>query len=246
MSLRSCLLAAALLTPGVSVAQSWAVPTFQPLPGSTTRAERWPVGPGMHAERVYVCGPAWVPGTGCLPSGWRPVGFVFGTRPDLVRARTFSGDGRGRVIASTDRDVIYSDDRGRSWQRASFNGVNRPQLFALDPETRFGVAVAEGAIHVTEDGGVSWRYLRELPSRRVVQAVVHGRNAVLADGAGAMWAIVQGSELQVLSDAASARGLAQLAVAGDAIVASDAEGRVTRVMPNGSIEREAGSTRWGP
>ena len=174
------------------------------------------------------------------------MGFVFGTRPDLVRARTFSGDGRGRVIASTERDVIYSDDRGRSWQRASFNGVNRPQLFALDPETRFGIAVAEGAIHVTEDGGASWRYLRELPSRRVVQAVVHGRNAVLSDGAGGMWAVVQGGELQVLSEAGSARGLAQLAVAGDAIVASDAEGRVTRVLPNGSIERDTGATRWGP
>jgi hypothetical protein len=61
-----------------------------------------------------------------------------------------------------------------------------------------------------------------------------------------MWAIVQGSELQVLSDAGSARGLAQIQVAGETILASDAEGRVTRVMPNGSIEREAGSTRWGP
>ena len=85
-----------------------------------------------------------------------------------------------------------------------------------------------------------------MTSRRVVQAVVHGRNAVLSDGAGGMWAVVQGGELQVLSEAGSARGLAQLAVAGDAIVASDAEGRVTRVLPNGSIERDTGATRWGP
>ncbi|MFO0605525.1 MAG: hypothetical protein U0324_20250 [Polyangiales bacterium] len=245
MSLRALLLLAALATPLTAFAQTWSAPVFPPLPGATTRAERWPVGPGMVAERVFSCAPAWQPGVGCIPAGWRPVGFVFGPRPDLVRARAFSGDGRGRVIASTDRDVIYSDDRGRTWQRAAFNGVNRPQLFALDPETRFGVAVAEGAIHVTEDGGVSWRFVRELPSRRIVQAVVQGRNAVFGDGAGGLWAVVQGGDVQVLSDSANARGLAQLQVADGAIVASDPEGRVTRVMANGSVERDASPLRWG-
>lgn len=197
----------------------------------------------MYAERVLVCGPAWQPAAGCLPAGWRPVGFVFGPRPDLVRARTFSGDGRGRVIASTDRDVVYSDDRGRSWQRAVFNGVNRPQLFALDPETRFGVALAEGAVHLTEDGGATWRYVRELP-RRLVQAVVHGRNAVLGDGHGGLWAVIHGGDLEVLCDASTAQGLAQLQVVGDTILARDPEGRVVRVLPNGVVERDPAPARW--
>lgn len=244
MGKRFWMVTAACAAATVAEAQPWVAPAFPPLPGATTRAERWPVGPEMYAERVYVCGPAWQPGAGCAPAGWHPVGFVFGPRPDLVRARSFSGDGRGRVIAATERDVIYSDDRGRSWQRALFNGVNRPQLFALDPETRFGVALAEGAVHLTDDGGASWRFVRELPGRRLVQAVVQGRNAVLGDGAGGLWAVIRGGDVEVLSDAASARGLAQIQAVRGAIVASDPEGRTARVLASGVVERDPAPARW--
>lgn len=238
---------ALVVAPTAPRAQTWSGVTWTPLPGAEPRVERFPVGAGMYAERTWLCGGRWQPGVPCSFQGWRPVGFVFGTRPDLARALTFSGDGRGRILAATERDVLYSDNRGLSWQRAAFNGITRPQLLAMEPETRFGVALADGAVHVTEDGGASWRFVREIPSRRLTQAVVLGRNALLTDGNG-VWALVNGGELLVLSEAGanSAQGAPpQLQVTEGALVASDREGRAWRVLPRGTIERLEGATWWG-
>lgn len=222
--------------------------TYAPLPGAETRVERFPVGAGMYAERAWVCGGRWQPGVPCVLQGWRPVGFVFGARPDLARALTFSGDGRGRILAATERDVLYSDNRGLSWQRAAWNGVIRPQLIAMEPETRFGVALAEGAVHVTDDGGASWRFVREIPSRRLTQAVVLGRNAMLTDGSG-VWALVNASELTALSEVSASAVIgtasAQLQITDGALVASDRDGRAWRLLARGTIEQAPQATWWG-
>ncbi len=222
-------------------------PSFPLPPGFETRAQTLPLGPGLAAEKVFACSTSAYATRQCVPLGWRPRGFTFGARADLARALTFSGDGRGRIIASTERDVIVSDDRGQSWQTASWNGVNRPQIIAMDADTRSGVAVAEGAIHVSDDAGASWRYVRELPSRRIVQVVVAGRNAVLADGAGGVWALVGGAELTVLSESgphAFLAGLPQFSVAGGAIEARDAQGHALRLDRGGLVDRDAASSRW--
>jgi hypothetical protein len=211
--------------------------------------QNYPIGPGMVAERVFACDVRVRPAVACTLLGWRPQGFVFGARNDLAYALTFSGDGRGRVIASTDRDVIYSDDRGQHWQTAVWNGVVRPQVIAMEPRAGFGVALAEGAIHLSEDGGISWRFTRELASRRLLQAVVLGRNALVADGTGGLWAIVQGGEFRVLSDGSGstpgATPLPEIHVAGSAIVATGSDGSVTRLTVDGAIERSSPSPWWG-
>jgi hypothetical protein len=217
-------------------------------PGFEQRVQSYPLGPGLAAEKTFACGTRAYPTRQCSLLGWRPRGFVFGSRPDLARALAFSGDGHGRVIASTDRDVIVSDDRGQSWQRAEWNGVARPQIIAMDPETRSGVAAAEGAIHVTDDAGASWHFVREIPSRRVVQVVVAGRNAMLTDGNGGLWALIAGSEFTVLSESgsqASVAGLPQFTVEAGAITARDAEGQWVRLGPRGTVDRSAPSARWG-
>ncbi len=216
-------------------------------PWFETRAQSFPLGPDLGAEKTFACSVRAFPAQQCFLLGWRPVGFTFGSRPDLARAITFSGDGRGRVIASTERDVIYSDDRGRAWQTAAWNGVVRPQIIAMDPDARAGVAVADGAIHVSDDAGASWRYVRELPGRRITQVVVAGRNAALGDGAGGLWALVAGSELTVLSESGAQSffdGAPRLSLDGGAIVARDQAGHALRVGRGGLIERSAPSTRW--
>ncbi len=223
-------------------------PTFPMPPGYDTRTQVFPLGPGLAAEKLFACNARVYGATQCVLLGWRPSGFTFGSRPDLARALTFSGDARGRVIASTERDVVYSDDRGRSWQRASWNGVVRPQIIAMDPETRTGVAVAEGAIHVTDDGGASWRFVRELPGRRIVQVVVSGRSAMLTDGNGGLWGLVNGNELTVISESgtqSSVQGLPQFSIEQGAIVARDLQGREVRFARNGTVDRSAPSTLWG-
>ncbi len=246
----------ALMTSTAS-AQTWSsVPvvttgygvTFPLPPGFETRSQSFPLGPGMVAEKTFSCSTCAYPVRQCVLLGWRPRGFVFGTRPDLARAITFSGDGHGRLIASTDRDVIVSDDAGQSWQRAEWNGVVRPQVIAMDPETRSGVAVAEAAVHVTDDGGSSWHFVREIPGRRIVQVVVAGRNAMLADGNGGLWSLIAGSELSTLSESgtlASVTGLPQFTVEAGAITARDAEGHWVRLGSRGTIDRSAPPSRWG-
>lgn len=216
--------------------------TFPLPPGFETRSQSFPLGPGMVAEKTFSCSTRAYPVRQCMLLGWRPRGFVFGTRPDLAHAITFSGDGHGRLIASTDRDVIISDDAGQSWQRADWNGVAHPQVIAMDPETRSGVATAEGSVHVTDDGGSSWHFVREIPSRRIVQVVVAGRNAVLADGNGGLWSLIGGSELSVLSESgtlASVTGLPQFSVEGGAITARDVRGAWVRLDARGVIDRSA-------
>jgi hypothetical protein len=227
---------------------AWFGYTALPLPPwFETRAQSFPLGPDLGAEKTFACSVRAFPAQQCFLLGWRPVGFTFGSRPDLARAITFSGDGRGRVIASTERDVIYSDDRGRAWQTAAWNGVVRPQIIAMDPDARAGVAVADGAIHVSDDAGASWRFVRELPGRRITQVVVAGRNAALGDGAGGLWALVAGSELTVLSESGAQSffdGAPRLSLDGGAIVARDQAGHAMRVGRGGLVERSAPSTRW--
>lgn len=222
--------------------------TFPLPPGFETRAQSFPLGPGISAEKTFACGTRAYPTRQCTLLGWRPRGFTFGSRPDLARALAFSGDGHGRIIASTERDVIVSDDRGQSWQRADWNGVVRPQIIAMDPITRSGVAAADGAIHVTEDGGSSWRYVREIPSRRIIQIVVAGRNAMLTDGNGGLWSLIGGTELAVLSESgslATVTGLPQFTVEDGAITARDAEDHWVRLGPRGTVDRSAPPSRWG-
>lgn len=217
-------------------------------PGFETRVQSFPLGPGLSAEKTFACGTRLYPTRQCSLMGWRPRGFTFGSRPDLARALAFSGDGHGRIIASTERDVVVSDDRGQSWVRADWNGVVRPQIIAMDPETRSGVAAAEGAIHVTEDGGSTWHFVRELASRRVIQIVVAGRNAMLTDGNGGLWSLINGSELAVLSESgsqASVQGIPQFTVEAGAITARDAEGQWVRLGPRGTVDRSAPPSRWG-
>lgn len=171
--------------------------------GTRTRTEGVELGAGMRAERTFLCRLRGYGAEQCSLISWRPQGFSFGTHVELEQAMAFAGDGHGRVVASTDHDVLFTDDRGQRWQHASWNGIHRPQIIVIDPRSRFGVAVAEGAIHVTEDGGGAWRFVRELSSRRITRVAVAGTHAALADDTGAAWAILHGAELSTLREGAA-------------------------------------------
>jgi hypothetical protein len=213
-----------------------------------TRTQPFSIGNEMTVDRVFACDIRIRPATSCMLLGWHPTGFVFGPRPDLSRAFAFAGDGRGRVIASTERDVIFSNDRGRTWQTASYNGTIRPRVMSIDTVTRFGIAAAEGSIHVTDDGGASWRFLIELPQRDITRVVIAGSNAVLADYNGGMWAVVHGSEMVTLSNGGTLsllHGAPQFVVHNGAITASDDEGRTVHIAPNGTVERTGPTEFFG-
>ncbi|TAK31568.1 MAG: hypothetical protein EPO40_05325 [Myxococcaceae bacterium] len=92
----------------------------------------------------------------------------FGT----TQIHNFASSG-ARIFAALDDGVVFTDDRGAHWSRASWDGSQAPRAMAFDDASGFGAAVGtNGTVWTTTDRGQSWRTRRDVGDVLVDVAVL--------------------------------------------------------------------------
>lgn len=107
----------------------------------------------------------------------------------------------GRVFAAIDSGLVFTDDRGAQWSRASWDGAQSPRAMAFDEASGFGAAVGtNGTVWTSTDRGQSWRTRRDVGDTFVDVAVLgrvlawssaRGMVQVSADGGTSVRTIVE-------------------------------------------------------
>ena len=106
---------------------------------------------------------------------WRLVGLAPPPGVGATQIHNFALGRGGRVFAAVDDGVLYTDDRGARWVRASWDGAQSPRALAFDAATGFGAAVGtNGTVWTTSDSGQSWRTRRDVGDTLVDVAVLGG------------------------------------------------------------------------
>jgi hypothetical protein len=161
------------------------------------------LGDGMSIRRIPVQCPFDISNSCWL---WQPVGLSFASLAVLDTATTFARAASGRVVAALPvggagfdglaapvyarpAGVLYTDDRGATWQQAEWpDPLTRAYAMAFDPSSAIGVAVGEGgAVWSTADEGTTWRRRRGGGSAHFDAVWVRGRTVLIRDRNGALW-----------------------------------------------------------
>ena len=131
-----------------------------------------PLGDGVTAHREPTrCLTVYGYLQGCVV--WRLEGLApppIGIAPQV---HMFARGPGARIFAAVDNGVLFTDDAGAVWSRASWDGAQSPRALAFDDATGFGAAVGtDGTVWTSVDRGQSWRTRRNVGNTFVDVAVL--------------------------------------------------------------------------
>lgn len=141
--------------------------------------------PGVRAQRVpVVCRFTRMVSQDCFE--WRAWGFALPPAGAAVRVNMLAAVGR-RIVAALEGSVLYTDDRGVTWQSARIDGPQTVRAIDFEPGGRFGAAVGtHGTLWTSSDAGQTWRVRRDSGNDTLVDVLVLGQTVVWSDDHGAV------------------------------------------------------------
>ena len=164
--------------------------------GTSTNAQMLPVEVDLGGDLAVrrLCTPSSVMSTACW--GWSPIGFSFGdASASLPTARMFARSGpSGAIVAVFGGPwlrrsrtgwgrMMRTTDGGRHWTEVTWSWPAAPMAIAFDGLTRDGVAVGEGYVWSTSDGGARW-VDHGSSSRAYVSVAIAAGEIIFLDAAG--------------------------------------------------------------
>lgn len=124
---------------------------------------------------------------------WRVDGFSLADRLDLRVANDFAVTRTGRIVAATARDILYTDNRGATWNSAHLADPQSPLALAFESDTDEGIAVGTyGSVWTSSDAGASWRSRRDGGAENLVAVGATGSAAVVVGQSGTTWVTFDG------------------------------------------------------
>ena len=202
-----------------------------------------PLGEGASAHREPVrCFNVYAYRPGCTM--WHLTGVEAPTGPYAFQVHMYALGPAGRIFAAVDSGVLYTDDRGAHWSRASWDGAQSPRSLAFDTATGFGAAVGTfGTVWTTTDGGANWRTRRD-DGDLFVDVAVLGRVVAWTSAVGVVQVSADGgTSVRTISERSRGPLPVMVTYQGNIWIRVES-GRWWRVDRDGAAER-AERSPWG-
>lgn len=212
-----------------------------------TSAVSVPLGRGLAAHRAPALCPhglyvrptalAWryrLPG--CY--AWTTQGFTMPPPTQYQRVNMFAAAQGGRIVAATDRGVLYTDDLGEHWAQAAWDGAQSPLSVTFDGETGFAAGTG-GTLWMSRDRGATWRVRRDGESGDLIDVVSVGTLVAYSNDRGAVrFSTDAGWTVRTVSDRAERAMPVMVAHEGALWVRTEGR-RWWRAQRDGSLDEDA-------